>query len=66
MRLENPQEYLALTEIKSVLDIIGSLGEGLDWLTDKLGLLGSIGLGAGLFAGIKNVGNPEMFGFSFV
>lgn len=53
-------------EIKSVLDVIGSLGDGLEWLTDKLGLLGSIGLGAGLFAGIKNVGNPKMLGFSFV
>lgn len=53
-------------EIKSVLDVIGSLGDGLEWLTDKLGLLGSFGLGAGLFAGIKNVGNPKMLGFSFV
>ena len=60
------QNLFGREEIKSVLDVIGSLGEGLDWLTDKLGLLGSIGLGAGLFAGIKNVGNPEMFGFSFV
>ncbi len=54
------QNLFGREEIKSVLDVIGSLGEGLDWLTDKLGLLGSIGLGAGLFAGIKNVGNPEM------
>lgn len=53
-------------EIKSVLDVIGTLADGLDWLTEKLGLFGSIGLGAGLFAGIKNVGNPKMFGFSFV
>lgn len=60
------QNLFGREEIKSVLDVIGSLGDGLEWLTDKLGLLGSIGLGAGLFAGIKNVGNPKMFGFSFV
>lgn len=60
------QNLFGREEIKSVLDVIGSLGDGLEWLTDKLGLLGSIGLGAGLFAGIKNVGNPKMLGFSFV
>lgn len=59
------QNLFGREEIKFVLDVIGSLGDGLDWLTDKLGLLGSIGLGAGLFTGIKNVGNPKMFGFSF-
>lgn len=31
-------------------------------VTDKLGSLGTIGLGAGLFAGLKNVGRPKMFG----
>lgn len=30
-------------------------------LTDKLGSLGTIGLGAGLFAGLKNVGRDKMY-----
>lgn len=60
------QNLFGREDIKSVLDVIGTLADGLDWLTEKLGLLGSIGLGAGLFTGIKNVGNPKMFGFSFV
>lgn len=40
--------------------------QALDAIVDKLGSLGTIGLGAGIFAGIKNVGNPKMYGFSFV
>ena len=34
-------------------------------VTSKLGSLGTIGLGAGLFAGLKNVGKPKMFGFNY-
>lgn len=34
-------------------------------ITSKLGSLGTIGLGAGLFAGFKNVGKPKMFGFNY-
>lgn len=37
----------------------------LDKVTGKLGTLGSIGLGAGIFTGVKNVGKPKMFGFNF-
>lgn len=59
------QNLFGREDIKAILDVINSLGEGLDWLTDKLGLLGTLGLGAGLFAGIKNVGKPKMFGFNF-
>lgn len=43
-------------DMKTVLDTINSLGKGIDWLTDKLGLFGTLGAGAGLFAGLKNVG----------
>lgn len=60
------QNLFGREEIKSVLDVIGTLGDGLNWLTEILGPFFSISLGAGLFAGIKNVGNPKMFGFSFV
>lgn len=35
-------------------------------VTGALGSLGSIGLGAGLFAGIKNVGKPKMYGFNLL
>lgn len=52
------QNLFGREDMKTVLDTINSLGEGIQWLTDKLGLLGSIGLGAGIFAGIKNFGEP--------
>lgn len=48
-------------EMKGILDTLNSLGSVLDWLTEKLGLFGSLGVGAGLFAGIKNVGSLKMF-----
>lgn len=47
-------------DMKTVLDTINSLGEGLDWLTEKLGLFGSIGLGTTLFASFKNVGRLKL------
>ena len=50
------QNLFAREDMKSILDIINSFDEGIDFLTEKLGLLGSIGLGAGIFAGIKNIG----------
>ena len=34
-------------------------------LTKAIGSLGTIGLGAGLIAGIKNFGRPKMFGLCF-
>ena len=47
--------------------IIGvvNLVNGLVQALDKLGTVGTIGLGAGLFAGIKNFGRPKMFGLCF-
>ena len=36
----------------------------LDAVAGTLGSLGSLGLGAGIFAGIKNVGSPKMSGLS--
>ena len=48
-------------DMKGILDTLNSLGSVLDWLTDKLGLFGSLGVGAGLLAGIKNVGSLKMF-----
>lgn len=50
------QNLFSNDDMKSILDAIGSIGNGIDWLTGKLGLFKTIGLGAGLFAGVKNAG----------
>lgn len=52
--------------LKGIVDFGSGTIEVIDKVTSKLGSLGTIGLGAGLFAGLKNVGNPKTFGFSFV
>lgn len=52
----------------AIITIINGLNDLLSVVnnvTNKLGSLGTIGLGAGLFAGIKNVGKPKMFGFNY-
>ncbi len=56
------QNLFGREDMKSFLDTINTLGEGIDWITEKLGLFGTIGLGAGIFAGFKNIGRPKMFG----
>lgn len=56
------QNLLGRDELKAVLDMINSLGNALDWLTERMGPLGSIGAGAGLYASMKNVGRPKMSG----
>ncbi len=43
-------------EMKTVLDFLTSLAEGLDWVTDKLGLFGTAALGIGAFTGFQNIG----------
>jgi len=50
------QNLFGREEMKSILDMIGSLGNGLDWLTDKLRLSGTIGLSASITAFVKNFG----------
>ena len=42
--------------LKGAVNLLNSLLTGVNKLTDALGSLGTIGLGAGLFAGIKNIG----------
>ena len=54
------QNLFKREEMKWILDIISSIGSGIDFLTEKIGLLGTIGFGAGLFAGIKNIGKFRM------
>ena len=43
-------------EANGVLAIFQKVATALDTISEKLGSLGTIGLGAGLFAGIKNIG----------
>jgi hypothetical protein len=37
--------------MKSIIDVLTSVMEVIDAVTSKIGLLGTIGVGAGLFAG---------------
>lgn len=57
------QNLFERDNMKSIVDALTKIGEGLEFITDKAGLLGSIGLGAGLFAGIKNAGKISMFSY---
>ena len=50
------QELVDRGDIGKLADGLTKLSEGLGFVIDKLGILGSIGLGAGIFSGIKNVG----------
>ena len=50
------QNLFGREEMKSIIDALTKVGEAFDWLTDKIGLFGSIGLGTGLFAGFRNIG----------
>lgn len=58
------QNLFKRDDMKTVVDGLTSVMNVIDKLTSKLRLFGSIGLGAGLFAGVKNVGKPKMFGFN--
>lgn len=49
-------------DLGTAIDGLTKLSEAIGWVVDKAGLLGTIGLGAGLFAGFKNIGRPKMFG----
>ncbi|MCI8661522.1 MAG: phage tail tape measure protein [Lachnospiraceae bacterium] len=49
----------AVNGLRAILNVV-------ETLTSALGSFGTIGLGAGLFAGIKNVGSPKMFGLKNV
>ena len=50
--------------LKTGVNILNSLLQGVTAVTEKLGSLGTIGLGAGLFAGIRNIGKSvSVYGF---
>lgn len=45
------QNLFGNEDIKTVLDVLGSLGNALDWITEKIGLFGTVGIGLGSFLG---------------
>ncbi len=55
------QNLFQRKDIKSIVDILNSFLGVLDRVTEKLGLLGTLGVGTGLLTGIKNVGSLKMF-----
>lgn len=54
------QNLFKREDMKSVIDFLTSFASGVDKLTDKLGLFGTIGAGIGLGALIKNIGRRKM------
>ena len=54
------QNLFKRDDMKTVVDGLTSVMTVIDKLTSKLGLFGSVGLGAGLFAGFKNIGKCRM------
>lgn len=50
------QEMLDRGDFGKVIDVLTKLSEAIGWVIDNAGLLGTIGIGAGAFAGFKNVG----------
>ncbi len=50
------QDMIDRGDLGTIVTGLTKLSEGISFVIDKLGILGSIGLGAGIFAGIKNVG----------
>lgn len=50
------QDMIDRGDLGTIVTGLTKLSEGIGFVIDKLGILGSIGLGAGIFAGIKNVG----------
>ena len=47
--------------IKSIIDGGTNILNLLESIVDTVGTLGTIGLGAGIFAGVKNVGRTKMY-----
>lgn len=43
-------------DMETATDTVNALGNALEWITEKLGLFGTMAAGAGLISGIKNIG----------
>lgn len=52
----NAQDLLKRDDFGKLVDGLTKLSEAIGFVIEKAGLLGTIGIGAGAFAGIKNVG----------
>lgn len=50
------QNLIDRGDIGTIVDGLTKISEAIGWVTDKAGLLGTIGIGAGAFAGFKNAG----------
>ena len=55
------QAILDRGDFGTVIDGLTKLSEAIGWVIDKFGVLGTIGLGAGLFAGFKNIGREKCY-----
>ena len=65
-RFKNSYQEMSETLINSeIIKFFIDTGTAITTFITKIGSLGTIGLGAGLFSGIKNIGKPKMFGFYF-
>ena len=53
---ELANDFLNSNFLKGLIDSGGKLIDILDFIIDKVGVLGTIGIGAGTIAGIKNIG----------
>lgn len=51
--------------LKTGVNLINDLVKGLTSLVDTFGSIGTLGIGAGLFAGFKNVGGDKMYSLMF-
>lgn len=54
------QDMIDRGDLGTIVTGLTKVSEVITFLLDKLGILGSIGLGAGIFSGIKNVGGNKM------
>lgn len=53
------QDMLDRGDFGKIIDVLTKLSDVIGFVIDKAGMLGTIGIGAGLFAGIKNVGRQN-------
>lgn len=59
------QDMIDRGDLGTIVTGLTKVSEVITFLLDKLGILGTIGLGAGIFSGIKNVGRDKMYSLSF-
>lgn len=59
------QDMIDRGDLGTIVTGLTKVSEAITFLLDKFGILGTIGLGAGIFSGIKNVGRDKMYSLSF-